>query len=122
MSLHGELAGAAARWRERRLRSCLRHERQTVAMVLAEACHHSSRTFPPTLKDGRPKRVRSRTGTGRPGQWVSGRRQEALEEVVESQGAAITVGYVTAPVPSLAVPLLAKLWTPPRSGSSQPPL
>ena len=35
-----ELAGAAERRRVRRLRSWLRHERQTVAMVLAEACHH----------------------------------------------------------------------------------
>ena len=54
MSLHGELAGGAAqRRRERRLRSWLRHERQTVAMVLAEACHHSSGSFPPTLKERR---------------------------------------------------------------------
>ena len=52
MSVHGELAGGAAqRSRERRLRSWLRHERQTVAMVLAEACHHSSGSFPPTLKE-----------------------------------------------------------------------
>ena len=35
------------------LRSWLRHERQTVAMVLAEACHHSSGTFLPTLKERR---------------------------------------------------------------------
>ena len=54
MSLHGELAGGAAqRRRERRLRSWLRHERQTVAMVLAEVCHHSSGSFPPTLKERR---------------------------------------------------------------------
>ena len=54
MSLHGELAGGAAqRRRERRLRSWLRHERQTVAMVLAEACQHSSGSFPPTLKERR---------------------------------------------------------------------
>ena len=54
MLLHGELAGGAAqRRRERRLRSWLRHERQTVAMVLAEACHHSSGSFPPTLKERR---------------------------------------------------------------------
>ena len=45
--------GAAQRRRERRLRSWLRHERQTVAVVLAEACHHSSGTFPPTLKERR---------------------------------------------------------------------
>ena len=50
MSVHGELAA----WRrERRLRLWLRHERQTVAMVLAEACHHSCGSFPPTLKERR---------------------------------------------------------------------
>ena len=34
-------AGAAKRRRERRLRAMLRHERQTVAMELAAALHHS---------------------------------------------------------------------------------
>ena len=34
--------GSAQRRRERRLRSMLRHERQSVAMALAEALHHSS--------------------------------------------------------------------------------
>ena len=34
-------AGAAKRRRERRLRAVLRHERQTVAMELAAALHHS---------------------------------------------------------------------------------
>ena len=34
--------GGAAKWRrERRLRAMLRHERQTVAMELAAALHHS---------------------------------------------------------------------------------
>ena len=50
--------GAALRRRERRLRSWLRHERQTVAMVLAEACHHSSGTLP-----RRPRRARRPAGT-----------------------------------------------------------
>ena len=36
-----ERAGAAKRRRERRLRAMLRHERQTVAMELAAALHHS---------------------------------------------------------------------------------
>ena len=35
--------GSAKRRRERRLRAMLRHERQTVAMALAEKLHHSSR-------------------------------------------------------------------------------
>ena len=37
--------GAAMRRRERRLRSWLKHERQTVRMVLAETFHHSSAPF-----------------------------------------------------------------------------
>ena len=40
---HGEHAGAAKRRRERRLRAMLRHERMTVAMVLSEIKHHTSR-------------------------------------------------------------------------------
>ena len=102
MSLHGELTGAAARRRERRLRSWLRHERQTVAMVLAEACHHSSGTFPPTLKERRMA-----------GQDAYGalRRQKTAriaglhpDELVEPgvQVRAVTVGYVAARVPTLA--------------------
>ena len=35
-------AGSARRRRERRLRCMLRHERQTVAMALAEQLHHSA--------------------------------------------------------------------------------
>ena len=47
MLLHGERdSGAAKRRRERRLRSWLKHERQTVRMALAEALHHSSGTTP----------------------------------------------------------------------------
>ena len=34
--------GSARRWRERRLRSMLRHERMSVAMALAESTHHSA--------------------------------------------------------------------------------
>ena len=45
------VSGAARRRRERRLRSWLKHERQTVRMVLAETFHHSSAPFPPTLKE-----------------------------------------------------------------------
>ena len=38
-----DTATAAARRRQRRLRSWLRHERMTVAMTLAEKLHHTSR-------------------------------------------------------------------------------
>ena len=43
--------GSARRRRERRLRSMLRHERQTVAMELAAALHHS-RDVGPELYEG----------------------------------------------------------------------
>ena len=43
--------GAAWRRRQRRLRSMLRHERQTVAMSLAESLHHSAQ---------RPEKARAR--------------------------------------------------------------
>ena len=43
--------GAARRRRERRLRSWLKHERQTVRMVLAETFHHSLAPFPPQFKE-----------------------------------------------------------------------
>ena len=46
--MHGErVTGAARRRRERRLK----HERQTVRMVLAETFHHSSAPFPPKFKE-----------------------------------------------------------------------
>ena len=52
MSLHGEReTGASKRRRERRLRSWLKHERQTVRMVLAETFHHSSAPLPPKFKE-----------------------------------------------------------------------
>ena len=38
-----DTATAAARRRQRRLRSWLQHERMTVAMTLAEKLHHTSR-------------------------------------------------------------------------------
>ena len=34
--------GSASRWRERRFRSMLRHERMAVAMALAESVHHGA--------------------------------------------------------------------------------
>ena len=102
MSLHGELTGAAARRQVRRLRSWLRHERQTVAMVLAEACHHSSGTFPPTLKERRMAGQDAYEALR--GQKTARTAGLHSDELVEPgvQGRAVTVGYVAARVPTLA--------------------
>ena len=70
------------RRRERRLRSWLRHERQTVAMELAAALHRS--------RDGRGQTTAS-----------PGTRPTVLKEP-EAQVAAVTVGYVAAGAPLLA--------------------
>ena len=66
-------SGAARRRRERRLRSWLKHERQTVRMVLAETFHHFSAPFPPKFKEEwvgtrstTPYGDRTRQGPGRP--------------------------------------------------------
>ena len=59
-------SGAAKRRRERQLRSWLKHERQTVRMVLAETFHHSSAPFPPMVQGGvgwRARAARRPTGT-----------------------------------------------------------
>ena len=45
-------AGAAKRRRERPLRSWAKHERQTAAMALAEALHHSAPRRPKTARAG----------------------------------------------------------------------
>ena len=47
-----ERDGAAKRRRERPLRSWAKHERQTVAMALAEALHHSAPRRPKTARAG----------------------------------------------------------------------
>ena len=70
------------RRRERRLRSWLRHEWQTVAMELAAALHRS--------RDGRGQTTAS-----------PGTRPSVLKEP-EAQVAAVTVGYVAAGAPLLA--------------------
>ena len=95
----GDREGGSSAWRrrQRRLRSWLRHERQTVAMELAAALHHS--------RDARSEVAH----VALRGQKTasSGMRPEPLEEVPKPQGGAVTVGNVAAPVPLLAVPLLA---------------
>ena len=51
MSNVERVSGASVRRRERRLRSWLTHERQTVRMVLAETFHHSSAPFKTKFKE-----------------------------------------------------------------------
>ena len=77
------------------LRSMLRPERQTVAMDLAAALHHS-RDVGLGTNDG----LRAQTTAS------SGKRPGVLTEP-EPQGGAVTVGYVAAPVPTLALSVLA---------------
>ena len=48
MAARDDVASAAKRRRERRLRSWWRHERMSIACALAEALHHSSGTKPST--------------------------------------------------------------------------
>ena len=73
----------------------LRHERQTVAMELAAALHHSRDVGLGLYAGLRAQKTAS-----------TGQRPGVLTEP-EPQGVAVTVGYVAAPVPLLAVPLLA---------------
>ena len=85
-----------SRRRQRRLRSWLRHERQTVAMELAAALHHS--------RDARSNVVHSAL---RGQKASSGTRPAPHEEVSEPQGGAVTDGYVAALAPWVARPALA---------------
>ena len=92
-----ERVAAAMRRRERRLRLWAKHERLTVAMALAENLHHSRQKVEGGKHEGPPAQKTARATGARPG---------VLEEP-EPQGGAVTDGYVAAPLPSLAVPLLA---------------
>ena len=83
------------RRRQRRLRAMLRHERQTVAMELAAALHHSRDAEPGPYHGLRTQKTAS-----------SGQRPGVLTEP-EPQGGAVTVGYEAAPVPFHSSPMLA---------------
>ena len=52
-----EHAGAARRRRERRLRQFMKHERLTVAMLLAEMNHHAAPRGQTTARSGGGARV-----------------------------------------------------------------
>ena len=86
-----DTATAAARRRQRRLRSWLRHERMTVAMLLAERDHH---TAPWGQKQARSGGVEREVN-----------HEPRLLDPPLLQEAA-TVGYVAAPVPLQAQPVL----------------
>ena len=88
-------AGAAKRRRERRLRSWWRHERMSVAAALAEAHHHSALKVRAEQYYA-PRRQKTASAGMRPG---------VLKDPAPQVAA--TYPSVTAPLPSLAVPLLA---------------
>ena len=71
MQCHGDLAGrgvgSARRRRERRLRAALRHEQQTVAMVLSAALHHSAQVGADVLYAAPRSQKTDRTAGRRPG-------------------------------------------------------
>ena len=83
---------AAARRRQRRLRSWLRHEQMTFAMLLAERDHHT------------PHGDRSRPGAGGELERDVNYEPRLLDLPLPQEAA--TVGYVAAPVPLLAQPVL----------------
>ena len=98
VGLMADGAGTSAmRRRQRRLRSWLRHERQTVAMELAAAVHHSRDARSEVAHEALRGQKTANSGT----------RPEPLEEVSEPQVGAATVGYVAAPVPFLSSLVLA---------------
>ena len=63
----GSGVGSARRRRERRLRAALRHEQQTVAMVLSAALHHSAQVGADVLYAAPRSQKTDRTAGRRPG-------------------------------------------------------
>ena len=96
----------ARRRRERRLRSWWRHEAQSVAAALSAARHHSAgpREKVVTRREVRQEGEVHEENDGLRAQTtpLSGVRPAHLPEVAAPQ-AAVTVGYVAAGDPSLAV-------------------
>ena len=95
--------GSSAWRRQRRLRSMLRHERQSIAMALAEALHHSSGPSTKKVVDRHEgsEEVEYETHNAPRGQNtpLSGMRPTPLAEVAGPQEVAATVGYVAAGAP-----------------------
>ena len=106
----------AAKRRRQRLRSWLRHEQQTVAAVLATVSHHSYPKVDTAHHGLRAVRTVTSTREGVEHEKyvglraqkppLPGKRPGVLKDP-ELQGGAVTDGYVAAPAPPLAVPLLA---------------
>ena len=71
----GQPSGAARRRRERRLRSMLRHEQQTVRMALAAALHHSA---------GPKEKVEMQQNGAPRGQKTAARAREVEEQATHS--------------------------------------
>ena len=83
----------------RRPRAARRHEQLSIAMAVAAVSHHSA---PRSERPGKKKALRGqKTAT------EGGHRSGVLTEPEPHGRGASTDGYVAAPVPSLAVPLLA---------------
>ena len=96
LEVDGDGASAARRRRERRLRSWWRHECQSVRMALTTAAHHSAEKVAADVKDAGLRAQKTVSAGARPG---------VLKDPAP-QGA-VTVGYVAAPVPTLALSVLA---------------
>ena len=98
---HGHLAGrgvgSARRRRERRLRAALRHEQQTVAMVLSAALHHSAQVGADVLYAAPRSQKTDRTTGRRPGVL-----KEPVPPVVVEHAACPCSGALLLVVPSLA--------------------
>ena len=92
--LSGQPSGAARRRRERRLRSMLRHEQQTVRMALAAALHHSA---------GPKEKVEMQQNGAPRGQKTAAKARE-----VEEQAAHDDLRAQTAPPPGVRPGSLAE--------------
>ena len=112
----GQPMSAAQRRRQRRLRSMLRHEQQSIRMALATVMHHSYKVH---TEYGAPRSQTTATrasegevheqhvGLRAQKRPLPGTRPAPLSEVSEPQVGAVTVGYVAALVPLLSTPSLA---------------
>ena len=111
MSVNGELVGAtsARRRRERRLRSWWRHEALSVAAALATARHPSAGPEVVTRREGQPEEVEVEQHDGLRAQTTPppGTRPGVPLDPGPPVVGAVTVGYVAAPGPLLAPPVLA---------------